>query len=109
MAGNGDSETDRLLRALAHPMRREILREMPEDGTISPSEMAPRLEDSVSNVSYHFRSLDRSPVVELVEEVQVRGATQHFYRRTLKHDWVRKLLEEPEDYGDGGQLGGRDR
>lgn len=77
-------------------MRRAILREMPADGRISPSEMAPKLEDSVSNVSYHFRMLERSPAVALVEETQVRGATQHFYRRTLEHGWVRKLLEEPE-------------
>lgn len=86
-----------MLRALAHPMRRDILRQMPKDDTISPSEMAPALEETVSNVSYHFRMLNRSPAVKLVEEVQVRGATQHFYRRTLKHGWVRKLLEESDD------------
>lgn len=95
---NRDSDTDLLLRALSHRMRRAILRALPDKGSISPSQMAPELEESVSNVSYHFRMLDRSPVVALVEEVQVRGATQHFYRRTLKgHGWVRKLLEETDD------------
>jgi DNA-binding transcriptional ArsR family regulator len=78
-------------------MRRAILREMNDEDLFSPSELAPSLEDSVSNVSYHFRMLDRAEAMELVEERQVRGATQHFYRRTLKHDWARKLLEEPED------------
>lgn len=82
--------------ALAHPMRRAILRAMPADGAISPSQMAPALEDSVSNVSYHFRMLERTPAVKLEREKQVRGATQHFYRRTLERGWVRKLLEEPE-------------
>lgn len=97
MAGNRESDIDLLLRALAHPMRRSILRKMPERETISPSQLAPALEDSVSNVSYHFRMLEHSPAVELVEEKQVRGATQHFYRYTVDQDWVRKLLEEPED------------
>jgi len=97
MVGNRDSETDDLLQALGHPMRRAILREMNDEDLFSPSEVAPRLEDSVSNVSYHFRMLNRGEAVELAAEKQVRGATQHFYRRTLKHEWVRKLLEEPED------------
>lgn len=95
---NRDSDTDLLLRALSHRMRRAILRALPDKGSISPSQIAPELEESVSNVSYHFRMLDRSPAIKLVEEVQVRGATQHFYRRTLKkHGWVRKLLEETDD------------
>jgi DNA-binding transcriptional ArsR family regulator len=97
MAGNRYSETDDLLKALGHRMRRAILREMNDEELFSPSEVAPRLEDSVSNVSYHFRMLDRGKMVELVEEKQVRGATQHFYRRTVKRPWARKLLEEPED------------
>lgn len=78
-------------------MRRAILREMNDEDLLSPSEAAPLMEDSVSNIAYHFRMLGRGKLAELVEERQVRGATQHFYRRTLKHDWVRKLLEEPED------------
>jgi DNA-binding transcriptional ArsR family regulator len=97
MAGNGNSETDELLKALEHPMRRAILREMNDEDLLSPSEAAPLMEDSVSNVSYHFRVLGRGKLAELVEEQQVRGATQHFYRRTLKRPWVRRLLEEPED------------
>jgi DNA-binding transcriptional ArsR family regulator len=96
MAGNRNSETDDLLRALGHPMRRAILREMNDKDLFSPSELAPRLEDSVSNVSYHFRMLDRDAAVALVKEKQVRGATQHLYRRTLQQGWARKLLEEPE-------------
>lgn len=96
MVGNRDSATDELLQALGHPMRRAILREMNDEDPISPSELAPLLEDSVSTVSYHFRMLGRGAAVELVEERQVRGATQHFYRRTLSRGWARKLLEEPE-------------
>lgn len=93
---NRDSDDDRLLLALAHSKRRAILREMPGDALVSPSELAPKLEDTVSNVSYHFRMLARGSAVKLVEERQVRGATQHFYRRTLKRGWARKLLEEDD-------------
>lgn len=96
MVGNRNSDTDQLLQALGHPMRRAILREMNDEDPISPSELAPRLEDSVSNISYHFRMLDRNAAVALVDEKQVRGATQHFYQRTLRRGWARKLLEEPE-------------
>ncbi len=97
MAGKRDSETELLLQALGHPMRRAILRQMPKNDTISPSEMAPELEETVSNVSYHFRMLNRSPAIKLAKEAQVRGATQHFYRQTLKQGWVRKLLKESDD------------
>jgi DNA-binding transcriptional ArsR family regulator len=97
MAGNENSETDELLKALEHPLRRAILREMDDEDLFSPSEVAPRVEDSVSNVSYHFRRLGRGKLAKLVEERQVRGATQHFYRRTLGRPWIRILLEEPED------------
>jgi DNA-binding transcriptional ArsR family regulator len=93
---NRESDDDKLLLALAHAMRRAILREMPEDVLVSPSEMAPKLEDTISNISYHFRMLARGSAVELAEERQVRGATQHFYRKSLKPDWARKMLEEPE-------------
>ena len=97
MARNENSEMDELLKALEHSMRRAILREIDDEDLLSPSEAAPLMEDSVSNVSYHFRTLAGAGLAELVEEKQVRGATQHFYRRTLKRPWVRKLLEEPED------------
>ncbi len=36
-------------------------------------------------------------MVESVEERQVRGATQHFYRFARGAEWAKKVLEEFEE------------
>jgi DNA-binding transcriptional ArsR family regulator len=85
-----------LLSALKHPLRREILRAMPEDEIASPRELAERLEQPLGNLSYHVRVLAKYGALELVREKQVRGATQHFYRPAISARWVHALLQEPD-------------
>jgi DNA-binding transcriptional ArsR family regulator len=91
--GAGDS-TQKLLAALAHPTRRQILREMMVGGgpPRSPRQVSVELDETLSNVSYHFRVLAEAGVIELVSTRPVRGSTQHFYGVSLDAEWARSLL-----------------
>jgi DNA-binding transcriptional ArsR family regulator len=92
-----------LLVALGHPTRRQILREMHDRPPSSPRQITERLDETLSNVSYHFRVLAESGVLELVRTKPVRGSTQHFYDVAIEADWVQALLaidEPPEANGD---------
>lgn len=69
----------RLVRALAHPLRVQIL-EVLTERVASPSLIADELGTGVSHVAYHTRALDRCGCLELVETAQRRGATEHYYK-----------------------------
>jgi DNA-binding transcriptional ArsR family regulator len=71
----------RLVHALAHPLRVRIL-EVLSDHVASPNSLASRLETGLSDVAYHTRALDRYGCLELVDTAQKRGATEHFYKAT---------------------------
>ncbi|HEU4658764.1 MAG TPA: winged helix-turn-helix domain-containing protein [Capillimicrobium sp.] len=65
-------------RALAHPVRAQILAELRER-RMSPSQLADAVGESVAVASYHVRTLAEAGLVELVDTVPKRGAIQHFY------------------------------
>jgi DNA-binding transcriptional ArsR family regulator len=69
----------RVARAIAHPLRRELLRLLSEQEA-SPSELADQLGEPIPNVSYHVRKLADLDLVELVRTTPRRGATEHHYR-----------------------------
>ncbi len=69
----------RLVKALAHPVRIQIL-EILSDQVASPNMLAARLDAGLSQVAYHTRALERCGCLELVETAQRRGATEHFYK-----------------------------
>jgi DNA-binding transcriptional ArsR family regulator len=69
----------RLVRALAHPVRVQIL-EILSGRVASPNMLATELDTGLSHVSYHTRALERCGCLELVETAQRRGATEHFYK-----------------------------
>lgn len=71
----------RLIRALAHPLRIQIL-EILTDQVASPNLLANELDSQLSDVAYHTRALDRCGCLDLVDTVQRRGATEHFYKAT---------------------------
>lgn len=81
----GDSPLDRVLHALGHPVRRQILRSLVKrDG--SASAISKELELDLSVVSYHLNQVlaRECGVVELVEAVERRGALEKIY--ALKFD-----------------------
>jgi DNA-binding transcriptional ArsR family regulator len=81
----GDSPLDRVLHALGHPVRRQILRSLVKrDG--SASAISRELGLDLSVVSYHLNQVlaRECGVVELVEAVERRGALEKIY--ALKFD-----------------------
>jgi DNA-binding transcriptional ArsR family regulator len=96
LAKPGDNE---LLIALRHPLRQRILREMADGAAISPSELATRLRQPLSNVSYHVRVLVEQSAVTLVATKPSRGSVEHFYRSAVEAPWARQVLEAGEDNG----------
>ena len=98
MDGAGDS-TQNLLVALGHPTRREILREMSGGQPCSPRQVCTKLDETLSNVSYHFRVLAETGVIELVSTRPVRGSTQHFYGISIEAGWAQALLDLDEGGG----------
>ena len=69
----------RLVRALAHPLRVQIL-EILTERVASPNLLAGELGAGLSHVAYHTRALDECGCLELVDTAQRRGATEHFYK-----------------------------
>lgn len=79
-ARRGDSPLDRVLHALGHPIRRQILRSLVgADG--SASSICRELELDLSVVSYHLNQVlaKECGVVEMVKAVERRGALEKIY------------------------------
>ncbi len=74
-----------LAKVLSHPLRIKILGEV-NLNVISPNEFRLKYDLPLSNVSYHFRELEKAGCLEIVSERKVRGSMEHFYaasRRAL--------------------------
>jgi DNA-binding transcriptional ArsR family regulator len=69
----------RLVKALAHPLRIKIL-EILTERVASPNRISGDLDAGLSHVAYHTRALDKCGCLELVDTAQRRGATEHFYK-----------------------------
>src|SRR6478609_10029335 len=93
--GGGDKAND-LFTALAHPLRRRILRRMIGNGEISPRDLATEFDEQLSALSYHVRVLAECGAVRLVRTKQIRGSTQHFYRAAVRTQWARTALRRTE-------------
>ena len=59
-----DLSDDNIVKALAHPARREILRIF-DEGIASPKEIAARVKLPLPNVSYHVKILRELGLIEL--------------------------------------------
>src|SRR5262245_14530500 len=73
----------RFVKALAHPLRVQILAIL-EQRTASPKEIADELDASLGVVSYHVRQLAAFGVIKLVKRTPRRGAIEHHYRLEAK-------------------------
>lgn len=69
----------RLVKALAHPIRMQILQIL-DRGTATPKELAEHLGLPLENVSYHVRTLKDFGFIKLERTRQVRGAVEHHYK-----------------------------
>jgi DNA-binding transcriptional ArsR family regulator len=98
-----DCSDNNLLVVLRHPLRRRILREMADGEAISPRQLSDRLQQPLSNVSYHVRVLAERAVINLVRTTPARGSVQHFYRSAVDAPWARQVLGLGEKEGDGAR------
>jgi DNA-binding transcriptional ArsR family regulator len=84
------------VKAIAHPLRRQILRLLRERGKpLSPIAIALVLEGPLGGVAYHVHVLRVLGLVEPVNEERVRNAVEQFYEATLEGDPpIETLLDE---------------
>jgi DNA-binding transcriptional ArsR family regulator len=93
----------KLIAALRHPLRREILRLMSDGREASPCELAELLNERLSNVAYHVRVLVACGALKPTGQRKVRGGTEHFYSWSLEADWARAMLDADEEESSGGK------
>jgi len=70
-----------LVRALAHPLRAQILGIL-QERRASPRELSDELDAPLGNVSYHVRILADLKLIKLVKKTPRRGAIEHHYEAT---------------------------
>ena len=81
MRAISDIGDPRLVKALAHPLRVQILSVL-EERVASPSDLAEELGAPLGNVSYHVRTLTDLGLLKLVRRRTRRGAVEHYYKAT---------------------------
>jgi DNA-binding transcriptional ArsR family regulator len=97
-AENDFGNRQAILEALQHPLRRELLKLLIKRQEMAPIEASRLLDDSISNVSYHMRTLADRGVVSLDHVEQARGAAVHFYvpnPAVEQLPWVREAIGLP--------------
>jgi DNA-binding transcriptional ArsR family regulator len=95
-APDGETIDQNLVRALAHPMRVQILEAL-QGRTASPTELSREFRESLGVVSYHANALLEVDCIELVSTQPKRGTIEHFYtarpRSFIGHqDWRKAPL-----------------
>jgi DNA-binding transcriptional ArsR family regulator len=86
----------RLVKALAHPLRIQIMGVL-ERQDASPKEISAELGVPIANVSYHMRQLKSMGLVRIVKRTQRRGAIEHHYRADRKPQISDKTWDEIPD------------
>ena len=79
MKPRSDISDPRVIKALTHPLRVDILRAL-EERVASPSELADEIGAPLGNVSYHVRQLHALGLIKLVKKTPRRGAIEHHYK-----------------------------
>ena len=74
-----DINDPRLVKAMAHPLRVQIL-SVVEQRVASPRELSDELDAPLGNVSYHVRTLSSLGLIKLVKKTPRRGAIEHHYK-----------------------------
>src|SRR4051794_11570163 len=75
---SAEEELARLARLLSHRVRVQIL-DLLHEQDASPSDLTPRIGESLSAVAYHFKLLADAGALELRGTRQVRGAIERTY------------------------------
>ena len=78
--GVGGVIDQRLVRAVSHPLRVEVLETIVAEGEISPTQIVAKVKGDLGKVSYHVSVLKDCEIIELAGTRQRRGALEHFFR-----------------------------
>lgn len=70
------------LRALAHPLRLQLLQVLSAEGPATASQLGRRLGESSGATSYHLRALHRAG---MVEEAEQRNGRERWWQRVPEH------------------------
>lgn len=73
------------LRALAHPLRLQLLDVLGVEGPATASQLARRLGESSGSTSYHLRALHR---VGMIEEAEQRNGRERWWQRVPERWWI---------------------
>lgn len=84
---------------MAHPLRLRIL-SLLTASAMSAAEAARELGESHANISYHFRRLHDVGLIDLAEEVAIRGGRARRYRHNPRAEHPIR----PRDGADGARL-----
>lgn len=96
LADVADVRPDRrsgLLKALAHPLRAQILGVLQERAA-SPKELAEEFGIPLGNISYHVRVLAHLKLIHVVKRTPRRGAVEHHYEAVPVVDVSEELWGE---------------
>lgn len=90
-----------VMRALAHPLRIEIMEVLDEMGEATASEVAARLDQSVANASFHLRLLASAGYIERAEP---RGREKPWRSKHRGRD-LRPDAADPSSVAESTELG----
>jgi DNA-binding transcriptional ArsR family regulator len=83
-----------LYKALAHPLRREILAHLIEHSSASPSQMSKVIDAPLPAISHHAKQLVKYGAAELAEERPTRrGSPEHVYRPAARAHLMAEEVE----------------
>jgi hypothetical protein len=87
-----------LAKVFAHHLRVKIWETLMHE-VESPNGLAKRFREPLGTVAYHVRQLVKYECLELVKTEQRRGATEHYYRGTVRpmistSEWAQLSVEE---------------
>jgi DNA-binding transcriptional ArsR family regulator len=83
---------ERLMKALSHPLRVQILT-LINERPWSPNEMHKELDEGLSQVSYHVKVLKDFKMIELTHTEPRRGAVEHYYK-AVQRTFVREKIAD---------------
>ena len=86
---------ERVLSAMAHPLRRRLLDLLSADGPATASTLARRTGQAVGNVSHHLRVLAAAEVIAEAPELARDGRERWWRRHEAPLRW--SALDVPED------------
>ena len=78
-----DITDSRIVKAMAHPLRVQILAIL-DERVASPNEIFREVDAPLQNVSYHVRQLANAGLIELVSQTPRRGAVEHHYKAVAR-------------------------